>query len=328
MKYLALLLFLFASTLSFSKDYKDARGKRITYKINSDTLNTEVPVGMCRISGTIVFNRKLVKNTLVATVDNKVRVRSQKDGSFSMLVSENDTAIYCFKPGHTEVIINNINYKSQHDVNITFFTYIRPIVSARKPVIYLYSDKVKDVELTLNPTGELSFTYPLIKDKWMVTASTNGQLSIGENTYPYLFWESENDNLQYAVQGKNIPNSYQIKTDTVISFFENVLSQIGLTETEQTDFITFWGPELIKKDYALIQFLMAEDYTCQIAELHVKPQPDQARRVFMYFSGSNKIYESVSNVPLATLEFSRKGFTLVEWGGAELQLPAILKPNF
>jgi len=313
--------------ISFSKDYKDGRGKRITYQINSDTLNSDVPAGMCRITGIVVINKKLIKNALIATVDNKVRVRSEKDGSFSMLISENDTAIYCFKPGHTEVIIDAIDYKSQHDINITFYTYIRPAIHARKPVIYLYSDTPKDVELTLNPTGELTFTYPVIKDKWTVTCNPDGQLNIGNNSFPYLFWESRNDNLKYEIHSKNIPNSYQIKTDTVIAFFENVLSKIGLTESEQTDFISYWGPELVKKDYALIQFLIDEDYTKQIAELQVKPLPNNSKRVFMYFSGSNKIFMNVSNQPLNTCDFSRKGLTLIEWGGAELELPAIFKLN-
>ena len=65
--------------------------------------------------------------------------------------------------------------------------------------------------------------------------------------------------------------------------------------------------------YNIIHFATNE-YTGQ-ARLTAKPAPDSMQRVFMVFKGADEAVD----VEEQQLEFfSRRGSTLIEWGGAEL----------
>ena len=66
--------------------------------------------------------------------------------------------------------------------------------------------------------------------------------------------------------------------------------------------------------YNLIAF-QQETYT-EAAKLTVTPTPDSILRVFMAW----KPLEKPVDIPAQTLPaFERHGFTVVEWGGAEVQ---------
>ncbi|MEG2851747.1 MAG: hypothetical protein RR879_02705, partial [Hydrogenoanaerobacterium sp.] len=76
------------------------------------------------------------------------------------------------------------------------------------------------------------------------------------------------------------------------------------------DFISYWVPRLKDAPYNLITFA-GEQYE-QLAPLTVTPAPDSILRVHM-------VYKPI-NVPANLIEqklkpFTRKGFTVVEWGG-------------
>ena len=85
-----------------------------------------------------------------------------------------------------------------------------------------------------------------------------------------------------------------------------------------TDFITYWAPRVMKYEYATIQFLLGDDYANSIAELISNPKPDSELRIFMLFQGFNENVPPNYLVEPSFDNFKRKGFTLVEWGGAQL----------
>jgi hypothetical protein len=88
---------------------------------------------------------------------------------------------------------------------------------------------------------------------------------------------------------------------------------MGLTPREYNDFITYWVPRMKDNNYNLISF-SDEQYQAS-AILDIDPKPDSLLRIFMLWKPLEKQFdiEEQSLVP-----FVRNGFTVVEWGGAEL----------
>lgn len=314
MKYLVLSLILLLSTSTIA----GGRWRFSPYEIASDTLNTSIPEGKCQIKGIVSHQGKPLRNALVGTSDNRITTRTNGKGQYTLLVSDADTSLYAFKSGKGEVIVDSYHFKSQHDVVINFFTRIKVQMYARKPVIYLYSKEDLDVEVDLDPIGELTFSYPKLENSWQVSTREQGIVHEGIS-YPYLFWESLNDNLKFQKSPDGYRNSYQINTDSVIGFLEFTLSKLGLNTREQTDFITYWGPEMMKHKYAFVQFIYDSDYSSEIAKINISPKPDASRRVFMYFAGSERFDEGLITYPIEMSEFTRSGLTLIEWGGSELK---------
>ena len=89
---------------------------------------------------------------------------------------------------------------------------------------------------------------------------------------------------------------------------------MGLNRKEYTEFIDYWLPRLEKNEYNLITF-QTERYT-DSAKLEVSPKPDSVLRVFMAF----KAVDGPVAVTAPEIQpFEIKGFTVVEWGGAEVR---------
>ncbi|MCI5498804.1 MAG: hypothetical protein MR419_04670 [Clostridiales bacterium] len=91
------------------------------------------------------------------------------------------------------------------------------------------------------------------------------------------------------------------------------MSQLGLTRREANEFILYWLPRMEGNAYNLISF-QKEAYT-ETAALTIDPQSDTLLRVFMAWKGLDKPMK-VSPQMLEPVQ--RTGFTVVEWGGAEL----------
>jgi hypothetical protein len=138
-----------------------------------------------------------------------------------------------------------------------------------------------------------------------------------QKIYPYFFWEGISSELGFTTTPTGM-EGYFIQTDSTISFLEYTLTRLGLNQTEMTDFITFWGPQIEKHQYATIQFLVDEVYTNEIAGINVNPAPDAMLRIYLLFEGSEiELKQNFLNTPLLN-PFVRKGLTLVEWGGSEI----------
>ena len=180
---------------------------------------------------------------------------------------------------------------------------------AYKPVIYLYPEEETKVSVKLNLEGQLTCTYPVYEDGWEVLASPDGTLKDGKGqTYNYLYWEGETL-IQY-----DLSKGFCVKgTDTAV-FLEDALEKLGLTRKEANEFIVYWLPLMEQNPYNIISF-QSDIYT-DAAQLEVVPVPDTVIRVFMAWQACEEyveLPEQELNAP------ERNGFTVIEWGGTEIE---------
>lgn len=179
-----------------------------------------------------------------------------------------------------------------------------------KPVIYLYPEQTEEVSVELEYDGDLTCTYPEYNGGWQVTAHPDGTLTDQETgkRYNYLFWEGTDKNEYDLSRGFVVPGE-----DTA-EFLEEKLTALGLNERERNEFIVYWLPRMQDNEYNLIAF-QREEYT-EHARLKISPEPDSILRVFMAYQPLDEPVD----VPEQELEpFAREGFTVVEWGGTEME---------
>ncbi len=184
-------------------------------------------------------------------------------------------------------------------------------IPAEKPVIYLYPEKTQDVAVKVHFKGRLIKTIPEYKQGWEVSARPDGTItnSADGKEYPYLFWEGNT-----YKQDWNMKSGFVVNADNSKSFLENILPAMGLSVREYSEFIDYWLPALQKNEYNLIHFAGSE-YE-DLATLEIAPKPDAVLRVFMVFRPADK---HTTAVPQHFDQFVRKGFTVVEWGGMQLE---------
>jgi hypothetical protein len=182
-----------------------------------------------------------------------------------------------------------------------------------EPVINLYPTKPEALNVRLDFAPGLSDTVPAYNSKsgWSVLAQPNGSLTdlTTGKTYPYLIWEGNPVSLKV-----NMRQGFVVPGNATKPFLEHELTIIGLSPDETSVFISYWLPRMQSNPYNLIHF-DETNYT-SIAQLHITPNPDSLLRVLM-------VYRSVSSplsvTPQSFPAFQRHGFTVVEWGGSELQ---------
>lgn len=189
---------------------------------------------------------------------------------------------------------------------------VEPGITVWKPVIYLYPQDVGPVEIKLNYSGNLTVTYPKYNSGWRVIAYPTGKIInlTDSKEYSYLFWEGKsNDKVEY-----DLSSGFVVEGKGVVNFLQEKLPELGLTPKEYNEFIVFWLPRMIDNEYNLIHFASRDEYEDR-AVLSINPKPDSVLRVFMVFKKLDKLQKIE---PQKTSLFERKGFTVVEWGGAEI----------
>ncbi len=298
------------------------------YVIESDTLNESVEKKKFRLKGEVrMFSSNVpLEEVLIGSTVSGTWIRTDSAGLFEIDLSIKDQLVYFYLDGWSETVVSDYEFKEQHEIKIIMWMHQVRNENVRKPVIYLYSDKVIEAAISVKPVGEFTFTYPEHKDGWKVEVGESGVLTSLENgeKYPYLFWEAENDKLFFQFN-QGVMSGFLIKSDTAVSFLEDQLSKIGLNSTEKTDFITYWGPIIEKEEYALIQFLTNEDYARLVGEIEISPKPHALLRVFMLYSGLKSNNAGIKLEDQIFEPFEREGFTVVEWGGSHIDLD-IIKP--
>ncbi|WP_341905117.1 hypothetical protein [Fluviicola taffensis] len=238
------------------------------------------------------------------------------DASFSHTIQLKATkTVFKFwaGPGYNEVISDTIQIENQtmSDAQISFNSQYL-MIEVSKPVIYFQSPVELDFSLHVNPTNDFTFTYPVYKDQWKGTLYPTGEIEINKQKYPYLFWDSKQD-----FQLKDQTNGYHISKKEIIPFLEKQLSNAGLTATEKTDFITYWGPRLTQHEAVFIQFYLQEDCN-QFATIQCEPKPTAINRLYIGFSEWNETLTPLLH-PMELPAFKRDGFNVLEWGGFELK---------
>ena len=185
----------------------------------------------------------------------------------------------------------------------------REVDANEKPVIYLYPETETRVTVKLDLSGELTCAYPAYDGGWTVTAAPDGTLTDEHGrTYNYLYWEGE------GTEAYDFSKGFCVAGSDTAAFLEDALDRLGLTRREANEFLVYWLPRMQDNPYNLIAF-QQEAYT-ESAKLTVSPRPDSVLRVFMAW----KPLARPVDVPAQTLPgFERRGFTLVEWGGAEVR---------
>lgn len=283
------------------------------YSVTYSKADATIPLGRAQIEftfrdefgpadDTIRLSYNGVERTFIANKDGKVHL-GVKSGKykFQFYLDEN----------HFEVYTDSIEIKSGHKTGITvwFHSSLVPVI-CEKPVIYVYPDKTRQVNIQLNVNGQLGFTYPAYNSGWNFTADPDGTIHMNGKQYDYLFWDGEtNMTLSDAEQ----TTGFVIERDSLTGFFEEKLTAMGLNAREQEDFITYWCPRMQEKEKYFIHFMFTEEYD-EVAALKVTPKPDHIFRVFMLWKdGTNMVETRVT--PQAIQPLTRDGFTVIEWGG-------------
>ncbi|UKN02375.1 hypothetical protein K6119_02420 [Paracrocinitomix mangrovi] len=294
------------------------------YSVVSDEKKDSIPAGKCIVIGKVweAYSESAVSGGLISNLDRSKMTKTDDGGKFQLTISSKDTTIFFYHPKYNEIVVWKYKFKSQHLVEINFITGEKTppgvIMIQEKPVIYMYSDVDKEVKVKLDESLDLTVTYPIYKDNWSCKVTKDGLLSVGDKTYPYLFWEGETRELDLMFDYEANYYGTAINTDSTISYFENTLSDYGLNQREITDFITYWTPRITQYKYAAIDFYIDEQYDQMIGSIDIQPKPDAIRRVYMIFKGFDEM-PSMSNVKSNPIQdFERKGFVVVEWGGSEV----------
>ena len=178
----------------------------------------------------------------------------------------------------------------------------------KKPVLYLYPKKNKTkVTVTFDNPELLTTTYPKYKDKWVVTANTNGDLYDKKGNYYYaLYWEETKHNQVDWSKG------YYVTKDNAISFLEEKLKYIGLNDKERNEFIVYWLPVLEKNEKSIVHFELTDERQ-EFNKITVSPTPDSMLRMSMHVK---KVDKEPKDIEMQHMKhFNRKGFAVVEWGG-------------
>lgn len=185
-------------------------------------------------------------------------------------------------------------------------------ITLRKPVVYLYPEKKTNVTVALDVKGDFVSVYPALADgKWSMVATPDGTLfdAKTERRYPYLFWEADTAGFQLSLR-----NAHCVPRAEAAAFLERVAHAYALNPKEATDFITYWLPALERNAYSVVELLSPsaiENY----AKMTIEPAPDTVNRLYMLFQGAAEPV-AVGAPELPSLQ--RRGFTVVEWGGANL----------
>ena len=237
----------------------------------------------------------------------KTKIQGQRGVIKKGVVSANET-----------IRFNNYNYtKSRNE----WMPVIRGKLSAgidrkyyqtmgSKPVIYLYPEEPMDISVSLNPRNNVFTTiYPKFngENTWNVHAEPNGDITLKGRKYPYLFWEA----LLYDNQ--DLSEGFIVKAEDAENFLEEKLSILGLNDKEKTDFITYWLPLLLRNKLSLCSFQKHEFFN--FIDLNITPKPDTLIRIFLSIK---KIDEPVNIKEQKLQSIERKGFTVIEWGGSDL----------
>ena len=182
----------------------------------------------------------------------------------------------------------------------------------KKPVIYLYPEKEIEVEIKLNvKNSKLTCVYPKFNEsdnKWKVKASPNGEITIKDKKYPYLFWEAA------SYLNQDLTKGFIVKSNDAEEFLEKKLKLFGLNEKESCDFITFWLPILMNNEISLCSF-QTQNYF-EYFEYKINPKPKSMLRVFLSIK---KLEKEIKIEEQEIKEVKREGFTVVEWGGCEIK---------
>ena len=257
----------------------------------------------------ILFVKKLSRTENNAISENQINIISENIINSNNTVNKNVTKNYN-NPKETKSSINNYidnqNLEVYHEPGGSSFS------SNAKPMIYIYPTEKMNVRVKLGNPQNLTCTYPKYENDWFVTADRDGTLKdnkTGRNLYG-LYWEGKSIN-----KNKSMNEGFCIKGKDTAKFLEEKLEILGLNYREAEEFIIYWLPKMENNTYNYVRFEPIEEQNLEMP-LEIIPKPDNIIRIMMDWKAlDNKI-----DVKEQVLQKqSRKGYTVVEWGGSELK---------
>ena len=192
-----------------------------------------------------------------------------------------------------------------------------------KPVVYVYPEEEQGLTMTIDVKGTLDMVYPAperqvqteegTRASWTISAAPDGTLTDASGrTYPSLFWDG-------PVSLTSPEQGFVVAREDAVPFLEEKLGQLGLSDKEAADFITYWAPRIRANEYTFVSF-DASSYAQQVTysfadEAGNQVTPDTFIRVFMTIraADASTVVTPQNFAPTPT----RSGFTVVEWGGTE-----------
>ena len=264
------------------------------------------------ITGKIVDCEEVpIKDVIIMNLNAKTVATSDSLGNYSIEARKNDV-LQISKMGYE---IKKVLITNEKKLDFSLKTVSVPEGNIyRKPVIYLYPIQKTEITLTLNVNGKLLTTFPKYDKNWKVIAEPSGQLFDikTKRNYSSLFWDAD---VQLPEEHYQYKDGFVISKENLTAFFIEKLEHIGLNNQEINEFIQFWLPILEQNEYNFIHFRI-NDACNEIAKLNVNPKPETSIRVYMEYYGLEE-FTTINEQILTKTE--RKGFTLVEWGGAKVK---------
>jgi hypothetical protein len=219
---------------------------------------------------------------------------------------------FFYTQNYYEIYTDSISVKPgfRTEMSICFRSAVIMLIED-KPVIYVYPTHTESVHINLDLKGKLGFTYPTYDEGWNFVADPDGTIHMKDKKYSYLFWEGateiDNDEMNWN-------DGFVVSKDSLVPFFEEKLTAMGLNAKEKDDYITYWVPRMQVNEKNYVHFLFNEDYD-EYATMNVRPKPDNLFQVFMLWSkAATDMQPDAQTIPT----FQREGFTVVEWGGGEI----------
>jgi len=255
------------------------------------------------LSGTIITNTAgdiVEKGFVYSTTpnptltDTRIVSDTEDGGNFFATISgisiETDFHIRAYAINATDIVYGS---------NI----FTGPIVM--KPNIYIYpTEKMQlSVNISFPLGGNILTSIPEYNTGWNITVEPSGKI---DNEYTYLFYESSQPDVWQTEAG------WHIKRTDLTQFFTTNLASYGFSEQEITDFVDFWIPLLVDKEYYTI-YPQSKIEIDQAISINFSTSPDKILRLFYLVKG-------FENEPIFELEkpvistFERTGFYVTEWG--------------
>lgn len=180
-----------------------------------------------------------------------------------------------------------------------------------KPAIYLYPKRPTIVKIKLHPpVGWITTSRPQYqKNGWRVLAMPSGNLYQGFKSYSHLFYEA-------MLPTPKMPDKYVVLDgNDLLNELEDLGQKLSLNEKESKEMAQYWAEKLPKAAYYQVG-LMSKVQIDQIEPLDVSPSPDIIYRIRLVF---RELEQKIDSSYEPRINFDRKGFSLVEWGGFEIK---------
>jgi hypothetical protein len=199
-------------------------------------------------------------------------------------------------------------YKSHQGEWLIYTTdTFSPATGCAKPVIYLYPTQTTQIAVKVGADVKVSEPLYSPQEGWAsVIAQPNGQLSVDGREYGSLFWEGPGWGPYPAID-----KGVVVKREQAVSTIKKQLAKQGLNARESQDFLDYWQDKIPNKPYIRLTWLTNAQLD-ELAPLAISPTPDTVHRVFLDMAGLDK---PIKLVPQKLETVTRKGFTVIEWGG-------------